>query len=61
VASGGSTGNSDGTHTANITLLGQFTATHFTSASDGHGSTLIGDPAGAQTNSASNALAVAHT
>jgi autotransporter passenger strand-loop-strand repeat protein len=49
---------SDGTHTANITLLGQFAATQFTSASDGHGGTLIGDLA--QTNSAANVLAGAH-
>jgi hypothetical protein len=35
---------SDGTHTAQLTLLGQYAATQFTSASDGHGGTLIGDP-----------------
>jgi hypothetical protein len=34
----------DGVHTANITLLGQYMASQFTSASDGHGGTLIGDP-----------------
>ena len=31
----------DGTHTANITLLGQYTAASFTAASDGHGGTII--------------------
>jgi hypothetical protein len=34
----------DGAHTANITLLGQYVAGQFTSANDGHGGTLIGDP-----------------
>jgi autotransporter passenger strand-loop-strand repeat protein len=34
----------DGTHTANITLLGQYVAGQFTLASDGNGGTLIGDP-----------------
>jgi hypothetical protein len=31
-------------HTANITLPGQYVAGQFTSASDGHGGTVIGDP-----------------
>jgi len=31
----------DGTHTANITLLGQYMAASFTAASDGHGGTII--------------------
>jgi hypothetical protein len=35
---------SDSTHTAHMLLLGQYTAGQFTSASDGHGGTLIGDP-----------------
>jgi hypothetical protein len=34
----------DGTHTASVVLLGQYTAGQFTSASDGHGGTSIGDP-----------------
>jgi autotransporter passenger strand-loop-strand repeat protein len=34
----------DGAHTANITLIGQYVVGQFTSASDGHGGTLIGDP-----------------
>src|SRR5215470_14456246 len=34
----------DGVHTANITLLGQYVAGQFTSANDGRGGTLIGDP-----------------
>ena len=34
----------DGTHTANITLLGQYTAASFTKASDGNGGTTISDP-----------------
>src|SRR6202011_1055153 len=35
---------SDGLHTANLTLLGQYTTAQFTKATDGHGGTLIGDP-----------------
>ncbi len=35
---------SDGTHTANLTLRGQYTTAQFTKATDGHGGTLIGDP-----------------
>jgi hypothetical protein len=35
---------SDGTHFANIALLGQHMAASFVSASDGHGGTLISDP-----------------
>jgi hypothetical protein len=31
----------DGTHTASIQLLGQYTASEFTAASDGNGGTLI--------------------
>jgi len=35
----------DGTHVSNITLLGQYMASNFVIASDGHGGTLITDPA----------------
>jgi autotransporter passenger strand-loop-strand repeat protein len=35
---------SDGTHTATLTLLGQYVAANFTMQSDGHGGTLITDP-----------------
>jgi len=34
----------DGSHTAHLTLLGSFTPGQFTSASDGHGGTVITDP-----------------
>jgi len=34
----------DGSHTAHITLLGSYTPSQFTSASDGHGGTVITDP-----------------
>jgi hypothetical protein len=34
----------DGTHTANIALLGNYLASSFVSSSDGHGGTLITDP-----------------
>ena len=35
---------SEGGHTANITLLGQYVAGNFTSSTDGHGETLVTDP-----------------
>jgi hypothetical protein len=35
---------SDGTHTANLTLIGQYTAANFSLSADGHGGTLITDP-----------------
>jgi hypothetical protein len=35
---------SDGTHTANVALLGQYMAASFATASDGHGGTLVTDP-----------------
>jgi len=34
----------DGTHTANLTLLGQYSTGHFSLASDGHGGTVVTDP-----------------
>ena len=34
----------DGTHTANLTLLGQYSANNFSLASDGHGGTIVTDP-----------------
>ena len=43
-ASGASSGTltvTDGVHTASIQLLGQYTASEFATASDGHGGTLI--------------------
>jgi len=39
--SGGTLTVSDGTHTANLALLGQYMASSFATASDGHGGTLI--------------------
>ena len=45
---GGNTGGTlsvtDGTHAANIALLGQYMASSFVTASDGHGGTMITDP-----------------
>jgi len=35
---------SDGTNTANLALLGQYTAASFAMATDGSGGTLIHDP-----------------
>ena len=34
----------DGAHTANITLFGQYVVGNFTKQSDDHGGTLVGDP-----------------
>ena len=36
-------GTLDGTHTANHTLLGQYSAGNFNLASDGHGGTMVTD------------------
>jgi hypothetical protein len=41
---GGTLSVSDGTHTATIALLGQYTAASFAAASDGHSGTMITDP-----------------
>ena len=34
----------DGTHTARLAMLGNYELGNFTSASDGHGGTPLGDP-----------------
>ena len=44
-ASGGTLSVSDGTHSASIALLGNYLASTFTTASDGHGGTAVTDPA----------------
>jgi hypothetical protein len=44
-ASGGTLGVTDGAHSANIALLGNYLASSFTAASDGHGGTAVTDPA----------------
>jgi autotransporter passenger strand-loop-strand repeat protein len=46
----------DGTHIANLTLLGQYTAANFSLSSDGNGGTLIKDPVG----SAASPVLAAH-
>ncbi|WP_456619832.1 MULTISPECIES: AIDA repeat-containing protein [unclassified Bradyrhizobium] len=48
---------SDGSHTASLALLGQYTAADFALSSDGHGGTMISDP-GAQVQQ--SALALPH-
>jgi hypothetical protein len=45
----GSLSANDGSHNANIALLGQYMASSFVMASDGHGGTLITDPPMSQT------------
>ena len=47
--SGGTLSVGDGTHMANIALLGSYMASAFTAASDGHGGTLISEAAHAST------------
>jgi autotransporter passenger strand-loop-strand repeat protein len=47
----------DGVNTASITLLGQYMASQFTSASDGHGGTVIGDPSVAAANNSASLVA----
>src|SRR5207248_3814942 len=42
--SGGTLNVTDGTHTASIALLGNYMASSFTTASDGHGGTAVHDP-----------------
>ena len=55
--SGGKLTVSDGSHTASLALLGQYTAADFALSSDGHGGTMISDPgAGVQ----QSALALPH-
>ena len=39
----------DGTHTANVVLLGNYLASTFTTANDGHGGTTVVDPPDLQT------------
>ncbi|MCC8980641.1 hypothetical protein, partial [Bradyrhizobium acaciae] len=42
---GGTLSVSDGTHMAQIALLGQYAANSFVATGDGHGGTLITEPA----------------
>jgi hypothetical protein len=44
-ASGGTLSVIDSAHSANIALLGNYLASTFTAASDGHGGTAVSDPA----------------
>jgi len=48
-AGGGVLTVSDGTHTAHIALRGDYTASSFTASSDGHGGTIVVDPAAGAT------------
>ncbi|HEY5130523.1 MAG TPA: hypothetical protein VIJ35_25090 [Bradyrhizobium sp.] len=43
-ATGGTLHVTDGTHTANIALLGNYLASTFVASSDGHGGTSVIDP-----------------
>jgi hypothetical protein len=50
----------DGTHTANLTLLGQYAAHNFGLSSDGHGGTIVTDPPSVVGSAASPILAPPH-
>ena len=43
-SSGGTLSVTDGTHTANIALLGNYMASTFVASSDGHGGTSVVNP-----------------
>jgi hypothetical protein len=50
----------DGTHTANLTLLGQYSAANFSLSSDSHGGTIVTDPPPMVGSAASPVLAPPH-
>ena len=52
-ASDGTLTVTDGSHTANIALLGNYLASTFVTSSDGHGGTNVVDPSAAETSQAS--------
>jgi autotransporter passenger strand-loop-strand repeat protein len=63
-AAGGTSGTltvTDGTNTANLTLLGQYSTANFSLASDGNGGTIITDPPATVGSAASPILAAHHT
>src|SRR5262249_29340056 len=52
-ASGGILTVTDGSHTANIALLGNYIASTFVTSSDGHGGTNVVDPSATETSQTS--------
>ena len=44
LGTGGTLSVTDGVHTANLALLGQYVAANFSLASDSHGGTIVNDP-----------------
>src|SRR6516165_3460407 len=52
-ASGGTLTVTDGSHTANIALLGNYIASTFVTSSDGHGGTNVVDPSATETSQTS--------
>ena len=52
-ASGGNLTVTDGSHTANIALLGDYMASTFVTSSDGHGGTNVVDSSATETNQTS--------
>jgi len=51
----------DGTHTANLTLLGQYSTANFSLSSDGQGGTIVTDPPAMVGSATSPVLAAQHT
>jgi len=60
-ASGGTLTATDGSHTANIALLGDYMASTFVTSSDGHGGTNVVDPSATGTSQASLLVQPHHT
>jgi hypothetical protein len=60
-ASGGTLTVTDGTHTANIALLGDYMASTFVTSSDGHGGTNVVDPSATGTSQTSLLVQPHHT
>jgi hypothetical protein len=60
-ASGGMLTVTDGTHTAHISLKGDYLASTFTASSDGHGGTIVVDPTAGSAVSAHRFIAAAAT
>jgi len=60
-ASGGTLTVTDGSHTANIALLGHYMASTFVTSSDGHGGTNVVDRSATETSQASHLVQPHHT
>jgi len=59
-ASGGTLTVADGSHTANIALLGNYIVSTFVTSSDGHGGTSVVDPSATETSQTSRLVQPHH-